>query len=168
VILGVGHSGTTIVVRMLHAMGWKQADSNSNYREMHRACKVNCKYLTSGVFDEAEARVSVNYEDGWVMKDPRLVITLPLWRDILVEKRVLLLHIERQIEDVKQSYIDRSLVNRDGEPALYGKTVDELTLLGRQRYEEWEGDKLSLHYDQIAVAASLFDPQAHGHPIQRN
>jgi hypothetical protein len=71
VVLGVGNSGTTIVTKMLHALGWQAADADETFAESVRFREIN----ESGDFSGA-AEYLASLPQPWAIKDPRLVRTL--------------------------------------------------------------------------------------------
>jgi hypothetical protein len=71
VVLGVGNSGTTIVTKMLHALGWQAADADETFGESVRLREIN----ESGDFSGA-AEYLAGLPQSWAIKDPRFVRTL--------------------------------------------------------------------------------------------
>jgi hypothetical protein len=161
VVMAVGHSGTTVLVRMLHELGWAKGDADKPYAEMDAARRVNAHYIKTGDFDyqkACDAFLGIN-KNGWVMKDPRLVITFPFWEEVFSKylmEPIVLLHLERDLESVLQSYKNRKLV-RNGVPFIFKHTVEDLFQKARDRYNMYDGPKLSIRYEDLRKAAALFD-----------
>lgn len=79
VILGVGHSGTTVLARMLGALGWSLAETDEDYAEPPKVRELNTEAKRSGQLDTSAYR-ALPRATPWVVKDPRFVWTLDLWR----------------------------------------------------------------------------------------
>src|SRR5690606_23399402 len=101
---------------------------------------------------------------GYVLKDPRFVLTLDAWWDQLFAhvpeaQRPLLVWIRRNFAEVAQSYRRRNYyIQRDGQQVLglYGLTLAELHAQAAQQYLRWPGEKLILDFKQLENAHRLF------------
>lgn len=158
IVFGVGHSGTTIVTRMLVDIGWKNAtDADSEYAESIAIREANDHAIRHGALPQiADSLLSLLLpEEPWVIKDPRFVVTLPLWKPLMLPHAPTLLWLTRETEAVKASYISRSETT-DGVPALYGKTVDGLLHSANVNYNEWRGKKVKLEYESVFRAVEKF------------
>lgn len=164
IVFGVGHSGTTLLAKMLFALGWNQGESpdaaDEDYGE-HRKIRECNRYVLEhkAIPPEAEA-VLRDLKSPWAIKDPRFVITLSSWQPVfasgLGQLPVLLWSI-KELEEVTRSHAIRGeMVN--GKPGSHDHTVEELWQLAAEHYSNWPGAKLRLSYQQIAIAASLFLP----------
>lgn len=169
-IYGVGHSGTTILTKMLFAVGWSQGGPPENVDDQFsehmaiRAC--NRHALTYGQLPPNAGEVFAHLESPWAVKDPRFVQTLPLWQELLLnlgQTLPVVVWIIRSIEEVKSSYLRRGELVK-GEPGTHGRSVEALWSLASQHYDRWRGPKLSLHLDQIRNAAAMFQPALISHP----
>ena len=105
VVLGVGHSGTSILTRMMAAAGWDAADADEDFAECVWIRDANMRLIRTGEFDAA-----ANYQrlqkmpQPWVFKDPRFVHTLHYWLPLFaeLEQPPVLVRIQRDANDVKR------------------------------------------------------------------
>lgn len=161
VIFGVGHSGTTILAKMLVALGWHVPNNDERYFEDAKARELNQQLLANRPADlERHLRTLT---PGWVMKDPRQVLTLPRWTKAMaavsaaVEPPVLV-HIRRNTEEVLKSY------DRRGENwrRSHGRrSVLELIEIAERQFQAWPWHRVQLDYEALATAAGLFSPPEH-------
>ena len=162
VVLGVGHSGTTILTRMLHHAGWQSGDADQQYAESVSIRAMNRKALRAGRLPTGAEQLIRRFPAPWAIKDPRFVQTLRYWLPIFAKSNrpPALLMIRRAHEDVVSSYQRR---NTNGD-------IDAM-VSHRQRqcdseYSRWPWSKLTVQYEDIGRAARLFRPTASGekHP----
>ncbi len=84
VIMGVGHSGTSVLAKMLHAAGWEPGDADRPYGESFSIREINRQVQKTGVFPYEKAKaVLTNLPRPWAIKDPRFVMTLHHWLPVL-------------------------------------------------------------------------------------
>ena len=170
IVLGVGHSGTTILTRMMGKLGWHLNDADKDFAESVAVRAVNAKCVpdpfgktkrTKGDFDEQAAMEAVIWmQCPFVIKDPRFVFTLNCWAKIWGGHPPLLVYVVKNLERVKASYRKRNeMYAPDGSEGMYGHTVEELAALAERQFELWPGPKVRISYEQIAAAARLFDPK---------
>tara|TARA_R100000008_G_scaffold81292_1_gene64377 strand:+ start:1322 stop:1885 length:564 start_codon:yes stop_codon:yes gene_type:complete len=179
ILLGVGHSGTTVVTKMLFKLGWQCNDANSKFAECDECQKVNDLaagttdlFDDTGYFDYERAMRSIaRLQQPWVIKDPRFIFTLQNWRTVFpsVELNLpLVIWLTRDIKRVERSYINRGILldnvnqlvkdeNKLGEPGLFGLTIKELYGLAEKQFLRWEGSKMRLEYEKVREAVKLFD-----------
>lgn len=179
ILLGVGHSGTTVVTKMLFKLGWQCNDANPKFAEANECQKVNDLaagardlFDDTGHFDYDRAASAIaKLRQPWVIKDPRFVFTLQNWRAVFpsVELNLpLVIWLTRDIKRVERSYINRGILldnvhrlvkddSKIGKAGLFGLTVQELYNLAEEQFSKWQGPKMKLEYEKIREAVKLFD-----------
>lgn len=160
VVFGVGHSGTTIVTRILHKLGWDGGDADKMYAESIRCRKVNMLKMKGQQFNNTMATKAIEdfHKEPWAIKDPRFVITLPHWQRFFRERgdNPLLLWLHRDIEYVERSYRDRGYRFKN-EAGLYSKRLTQLYTLAEKHYDQWPWAKLQINFEEVMAAAKMFD-----------
>lgn len=154
-ILGVGHSGTSVLARMLYAVGWKANDADVEFAESMGFRRLNERLLNGEELRVPMRRFLDGLGEPWCLKDPRFVLTWRRWAE--VRAGAALLWIARNYHDVVDSYERRDERLPDGRPGLYGKTVADLFVAAEECFEFWLGPKLRVEYEQLATAITLFD-----------
>jgi hypothetical protein len=157
VILGIGHSGTSIVTGVLFELGWDRNDADSQYNESVAIREINHSILTGEVTPPPIDYVLGQLRRPFAIKDPRFALTLPFWKDAFskLDSAPCLVYLTRQRANVKASYSwRREFVG--GEPGGFGHTVDELEAAAEIAYADWPFQKVRLTYEQIRTAAWLF------------
>jgi hypothetical protein len=152
-VFGVGHSGTTVVTRMLIRLGWNAGPADEEYAEHVSIRELNEIAWRTGRLDRERARELVRQLPApWVIKDPRFVNTIEQWLHVFEEFRPCLLWLVRDLDEVRRSY------RRRGEgPRVRGKTVEETFRMAEQAYRRWPWTKLRVDYEQVRAAVSVFD-----------
>ena len=155
VILGVGHSGTSILAKMLFAAGWNAGDADQEYGESVTVRRLNERALKEGSLDSDQAdAVLGQLSSPWALKDPRFVFTLDRWIVHLAKltKPPTLVWIRRNSGAVAGSYIRR------GE--LRGKHAEDVVARRLMRCHElfatWVWPKLAIDFERLSNAAGLF------------
>lgn len=156
VVLGVGHSGTTIIAKMLAALGWGVHNSDPEYFEDRRVREVNAELLAGRRADPLQALQKLS--PGWLIKDPRLVVTMPAWLEAFARTAPLygpplLVYIERNAEQVLASYRRRG-ESVDEFHTGYG--VPELLTIAERRFQEWPYRKVRIRFEHLEAAVGLF------------
>jgi hypothetical protein len=164
VILGVGHSGTSLLARMLFTLGWDRNDAEDVFFESVGLREINDHYRAPTPHDSEKRKVildrALTYLNGlhspFALKDPRLVFTLPMWIEAfqLSGRRPFLLRIERDRVALEQSYRDRGEMT-GREAGMYGRTLDQLLLDTSSHYGIWPFNKMTLRYENVVAAAAL-------------
>lgn len=165
IVFGVGHSGTTLLAKMLFSLGWSQGESSDaadeEYGE-HRAIRqCNRCVLEHQAIPPEAGSVLQALKSPWAIKDPRFVLTLPSWQPVFASvlgQLPMLLWIIKDLEEVKQSHAIRGEMLGD-QPGSHQHTVDDLWQLAVTHYENWPGPKLRVCYRQIVAAATLWLPE---------
>jgi len=152
VVMGIGHSGTSVVSRMLGALGFYAGPADEEFgehpgiRELNETAWQTRELDLSAGWDHLEALAR-----PWVIKDPRFIHTLDLWLPVLGIYKPTLLWVVRDGEDVAASY------ERRGENYRGGQTLEGLYEMARRQFDEWPWGKLRIEFEKIADAVSLFD-----------
>ena len=169
-VYGVGHSGTSILTRMLLALGWSAGAEEEDaaqgldlpYAENVSVRDCNRAALEGGTLPGEAPAVLAALRAPWVVKDPRFVVTLSLWPAAFAEAGLelpVLIWITRDVEAVRESYRRRGEA-ADGLPGTFGRTLDELLRSAAENYESWPGAKIRVAYEDLAVATALFVPDS--------
>ena len=160
-VLGVGHSGTTILTRMLAKLGWNLGDADIEFAESVTARGINRALERGGLFPvEAAAEAIRRLPSPWVLKDPRFARTLDLWRSVFEadgSSAPLVVWIRRD-----ESAVAASFKRRGAMPGRELEHVRRLYHMAQSRFENWHGPKVSFDYERIADAVRLFDPERAG------
>jgi hypothetical protein len=160
ILFGVGHSGTTVVAKMLGTLGWNLPDADG-FGENVQIRKCNAQILHKRPPDlGALADLVRTLPLPWVVKDPRFVLTLPTWIGLFQtwkqHERPVLLFLTRDLEKIERSYVANNEV-KNGVPGMYGHTVRQLAALAAQGYEQWPYRKLQVRFEQVIEATALFN-----------
>lgn len=142
VVLTAGHTGSSVLMRMLYRLGWAQNDADDEFGESVSVRQVN--------IDREFHRISATLEqmeEPWAIKDPRFCETLRTWIEPLAPYRPTLLWLTRDPFRVVQSYEARGEDTRRARVRLFEAP---------RLFDEWKGPKLQLGYDQLRQAVSMF------------
>lgn len=159
VVFGVGHSGTSLLAKMMHTLGWNPNDADSSFAESVRMREIN-RQLLAGAPLPAQMAASLEFVRSlsrpFAVKDPRLVETLSHWNDVFAALQLspMLIMVERDYEAVAQSYTDRNELVR-GRPGTRNRTLDEMLELAEANYARWPYPKLKIRYENLVEAALL-------------
>lgn len=159
VILGTGRCGSSIASQMLLQLGW-QCPLVDEYGEHPHLVEMNERIIRHDIFDDYRAqRLFGSLPPPWVLKDPRLAITLPRWMKLMNEHQPLLLWVTRDLVAVRKSMTKQRWGNLqpDGEVILRGHSIAELHSMCEQHFKDWPWKKLHVEYEQLKAAISLFD-----------
>lgn len=160
VVLGVGRCGTSIAAKMLMRLGWKCPLADEEFAEHTEMRSINERAIQSRIWDDPRARQLVaTLAPPWVLKDPRLALTLDQWRPYLADEKPLLLWISRDLDAIRASMQKRGWGDaRDGEVYLRGHSIAELHAMCQRHFDAWPWGKLHVSHEQLASAIALFDP----------
>jgi hypothetical protein len=167
-VFGVGHSGTSVVAKMMFAAGWRgSAEADDDYGEHVQVRDLNRAILAGDRPDllSAVPEIAARMGEPWAIKDPRFVVTLEHWLPAFgaLPRQPAMLWLRRDPEAVGESHRRRGeLVN--GEPSARwrhprGRTLvplQEQQRLAQAGYEAWPWAKLAVDYERIRDACSLF------------
>lgn len=183
VVLGVDHSGTSIVTSMLEALGWNNPfiDEEESYRENVRVRAYNRWLQVNGGYEpglETQPEYDITYPHAmttfnmlspenfyeemipykpWVVKDPRFFAFWNYWRNLFECHGTFLLALTRDPVDLSASYVRRGQTPHTMYGELFGAPCETAQIKVRSIYEEYDGPKLHLSFNDIASAISLFD-----------
>lgn len=163
VILTVGRSGSSIVAKLLHRLGWCAGDADEEFGESVTMRAVDNRTIYDGrPFDASEARrLLEGLPEPWCLKHPGMLHTWRSWLPLLAPYRPTLLWLTRSPEAVARSLI-RQRQNR-GRKAVAriagGLTVEEGLRRCDHCYRAWPWEKLQLDVEHLAATLSLFDPE---------
>lgn len=154
VVMGVGHSGTTILTKMIIALGWSNKGLDEEYAEHVAIREVNDAAYSSKLDLNKANKLLNTLESPWVLKDPRFCETLPLWIEPMLKAQPLLVWIVREPNAVEASYAKR------GEPALIrGFTRPQNLAHAAESFAAWPYPKIKVEYENIKAAVQLFELQ---------
>lgn len=155
VVLAVGLSGSSLVVAMMEALGWKGNRPDPRFHELPWVSEVNDRLLRGEVFPEGKVAAKLSaLRQPWVLKDPRFVRTLHEWLPSISPYHPALLCLDRDPAAVVESYRKREMLV-DGRPGLYGRTVDELIADAAEQARRWPGHTMRLGYEAVCAAAKI-------------
>lgn len=153
IVFGVGHSGTTVVTRMLNGLGWNAADADQEFFESCSIRELNKLVLKSGKLPADRARkVLDSLPKPWVIKDPRFVSTLHHWLPLFasMDRKPVLLKLRRDRQSMLGSYSRRQA------PGDFVQRVDQLLQLAEGQYDRWPWGRLTVEYERLAQAIAPF------------
>jgi hypothetical protein len=165
VVVGVGHSGTTILTQLLGKFGWNLPHADHRYAEHIKIRSHNRYYLRNHKLKSAAADVltELKGDQPWAIKDPRFTVTLHSWIPVFIQLDIepVLVWVKRDLDAVKQSYLRRREIVRGGpgnrwNGASRGYTVDEQWHLIQEQVQNWPWHTFEVEYEQLAVAAEMF------------
>lgn len=150
IVLGVGHSNTTITTRQIAALGWNLGDADEEYAEsvsVRELCWRLCR--DAGSVDLRELIDAIaGLPRPWVVKAPTFCSTLHRWMPAFADDQPVLVWIQKDLDRVEQSYVSRC-----ESPA----TVEQKWEMCAEQFERWPWGKLVLCAEDIAAAVALFD-----------
>lgn len=182
VVLGVDHSGTSIITAMLESLGWQNpyVDPSESYRENTLVRAYNRWVHVNGGWEPGLER---QYDYGksmeeiygvdcltprnfqrkmvpywpWVVKDPRLYAFWDHWEETFLSCEVLLVALTRDVSKLRQSYMDRGQNPHVQYGPFFGSPCEDAQALVLRHYMRYLGPKLHLPFDDVVNAISLFD-----------
>lgn len=159
IVYGVGHSGTSFLSQCFEKLGWNPLDADASYHESRTIRKLNNDFFRNGVFNSDVAFATLRLKDGWCVKDPRFVETLPLWLPVFerLHKAPTLVWIEKDIEEVRKSYEKRKEYVR-GVAGVRDLTLEELYELAERNYNLYPHPKVRIKYEGLVRAIQEFVP----------
>jgi hypothetical protein len=153
-VYGVGHSGTSVLTRMFGAMGWNMPGADVEFAEHVGIRQINQQLLAGKTFTRKTLADKLRQlPEPWVIKDPRFHRTLETWLPALsdLERPPVLLWIQRDQAAMVGSYARRKNAYADT-PEKLAKAVQR----AQAGFDSWPWAKITLHYEQLAAAASIF------------
>lgn len=155
VLMGVGHSGTSVAAKMFHAAGWEPADADGEFGESVSVRTLNQQVERRGRLPEKEAIATLeSLPRPWAVKDPRFVTTLHHWLPHFarMERPPLLVRIVRDTDRVIHSHLRRDAVGD------VPHTLEQRLRSCRRQYALWPWSRLTIEYERLGPATGLFAP----------
>lgn len=153
-VFGVGHSGTTILTKMLMGLGWKNPQADAQYAEDVVVREFNVGLIKGQTGKDPTSCLNA-LPRPFILKDPRFVVTLEHWYEAFVKFDMLMVYITRNEEDVLDSYLRR---NESIDKSHGGHSVQQLMTLAERKYESWPWAKVKIAYEDIGKVARLWKP----------
>lgn len=165
IVLGVGHSGTSILSKLLFSLGWQGGDADTEYGESVEVRDLNEKLIHTGKFCSDAAQRALERREPWVIKDPRFFGTLPRWISAFAKLRrpPVLLWLQRNSQAVAASYVRRGEMTEDQALA----NVENRLLYARYHFERWPWEKVAVRYEDLKTAVKLFAPNDEQSSLRR-
>ncbi|NOX55579.1 MAG: glycosyltransferase [Planctomycetes bacterium] len=158
VVCGIGHSGTSIVTRMIAELGWHLGPAD-HFAELPAVRAINDRLIRSPrhpVPQERMRELLQSLPEPWVIKDPRFVHTIDRWIGVMQPYRPCLLWITRDLDEVAASYRRRGEGGPGAEVRSRGKTLTELWAMCASAWEAWPWSRVRISYEQLTAAVGLF------------
>ena len=159
IVLTIGCSGSSILVKMLQQLGWRTPYSDKEYAECVPFRELNQKILQKTYqTKELYELIEVFPSNPWVIKDPRLIMTFATWKPILDNSKNCLLYLSRDADKIENSLMRRGWGTvYNGKQHLYRRSMTTLQKLALQHLDSWSGPKIHIDFNQLKSAISLFD-----------
>lgn len=151
ILFGIGHSGTSIATKMLHALGWCDGDADQEFAESVSIREVNEAALHGHLNEEAASKALKSLPQPWALKDPRFVHTIEYWYPLFTDYEPVLVWLFRNPDSIAASY------RRRNEQLRFGLSVNESCELAGQTFAQWPWMKLLVTYENLRDAVRLFD-----------
>lgn len=163
IILGVGHSGTSILSKMFIKCGYNRNDSDEEFGESVSIRDMNDKIIKYLMYGDhyptwKQKEIIKNLQEPWVVKDPRFVRTLDKWAHLFTESPPLLIYIKKHTYDVMDSFLRRKELDQKN----CGEFVSQLEEYAEWQYSRWPWHKVTIHYEDIVKSVDIFkQPSRH-------
>jgi hypothetical protein len=155
IIIGVGHSGTSILSKMIGRMGWNLNDADEKFGESVSVRNINDFLWQNKSLDSKDfIKCLSNFKQPWVIKDPRFCETLHHWTEHMQEYKPLLIWITRDRGSIEKSYTRRG----EGE-ILRGVTREQNLKNVAKQFQQWPWSKIKISLEDLTNAIKLFDTQ---------
>lgn len=154
VFLTVGCSNSTVITRMLEAMGWNLGRVRPVFAEHQGIHNINrIAAWKKGLFNVQQAKAIIDgLPQPWVVKDPKFCETLKHWQPLFAPYQPLLLWVTKNLDYVEKSYARR--FPGEFKPGY----VRTRTKWCETYFQNWPWAKFTIDVDQIAAAVRLFQP----------
>lgn len=152
-ILGVGHSGTTIITRMIQTMGWNIGNADDTHAEDVDIRGVNIDFLSTKVFNHHKASTLLRkLKQPWAIKDPRFVLTQKHWNTTYesMQSYPMIVHVTRDAKSILASHKKRN-------EAVSLKQILDLQATALTAFTQYPGPKLEVQYEKMVAATKMFD-----------
>lgn len=157
VLLGVGHSGTSVAAKMFHAAGWEPGDADDAFGESVSVRELNQHVEQRGQLPSTPAMAALEaLPRPWAIKDPRFVTTLHHWLPHFarLERPPLLVRIVRDLDRVIASH------HRRNAPGDVPHTLEQRMRSCVRQYQLWPWSRMTIQYERLGLATGLFSPSA--------
>lgn len=152
VVMGVGHSGTSVLAKMLSRLGFYAGEADQEFGEHPGIRELNETAWQTRDLDGVSGWEHLErLARPWVVKDPRFVHTLDLWHTVMSRYEPVLVWVVRRAADVAASYARR------GEGYRGGQTLESLHEMAARQFDAWPWAKIRVDFEKIADAVGLFD-----------
>ncbi len=167
IIMGVAHSGTSIMAGMLYKLGWKTEETDGKllkYGESSWIKYFNHEFRTKKMEGKKKKKFQVKLVDKlvslsepYVLKDARFCYLLHHWivPIALSGTNPILVYITRDIDRIKHSFEVRD--EMENGLVAPGKVVEELIKMAEESYRLWPLLKCKIRYEDMVEAVKLFD-----------
>lgn len=153
IILGVGHSGTRVLVDIMRELGWNTGPTDEHSENLE-VVSINTKniYTHGNYFDVDRVKYFIkDLKEPWVLKDPRFVRfnILEKWTSIL-DPKPFVLHLERDAKDILISHQRRNEEISISEIYFYQVKAKEI-------YKNYQYGKHSIKFEDMIRIAENFN-----------
>ncbi len=168
IVYGIGHSGTSIVSKMLHELGWNVGIDVDEYHFEDIPTRELNEDIARNDFNEGHEKEILNlyneYPKPFSVKDPRFIWTIEYWENVFINNSIqlpFLLWVTRDKQSVMHSHDRRGELSENKKLISYKNTestYEEYYEFTEQKFNAYSGQKLKLSYEDILAAVSLFKP----------
>lgn len=157
VVLTIGRTGSTILTQMLGKLGWNLPADADEYAEPVALREINERLMRGLPVSSEEMQSAIDmHETPCVLKDPRFAWTLKDWKDYF--QGDCLIWLTRDLAMVELSLRKQGWGrSTPGGYRLSGERLPTIEEWCKTYFEEWQGPKLQLSYENLKAAVSLFD-----------
>lgn len=165
ILMGVNHSGTSVVAEMFKQMGWNIPDTGKDYIRRNeikwvQECNAKLLYKIREIEDYNVNDIQntilenlIKMEEPWIIKSPQFVLTLEYWE---LSPDTVLIYLDRNLRRLEASFRKRGQL-KNGKPGEYGCSVKRLRYLAHEQYKRWKYNKCRIDYNDIKKAIDVFD-----------
>ena len=168
-VVGVGHSGTSAVTRMIGGLGWNMPCADDAFAEHVQVRECNTWAIKNGGLPDLAQQVvdDLFMHQPWVVKDPRFAVTLHLWQPLFAAAGELpsVLWLTREFQQVCESYRSRGELVAFGDDLVpgicwcegeSGVSVEELYASCARQVARWPGPVLHFEYERVTSATAVW------------
>jgi len=166
-VSGVDHSGTSLIVKLLKACGWRDRCDTANdkkheedieFRAINDALLFRKTYLENPLKEMTLLWESVRKSDyPIVIKDPRFLFTLPLWGTLPNVFDQTFILVERNTQSVIESHKRREEPPLCRYPPLWNGSIEMYQEWARHIYNWWPGSKVLITDEMISSCVPIID-----------
>lgn len=171
ILLGVGHSGTTIATKMLETLGWNLGDANEEFAESVSVHALNepvpmREWRIAAGAGHPDWKLDIRAAESalrkipqpWCIKDPRWIYALPPWMKLLAEYKPFLFWLRRDSAAVAASFVRRGELPTRGVDEPPQETIAIRLKAAQGIFDSWPPawGKVAIDYESLAAAVRLF------------